>query len=283
MSALSGLARSNPQHLRELLTLTDRISKENPTGRLASETAYFAIQGFVLGARLEDMPEERRHLGTRERYEAFLEDYPKSVRAPLIGASLVRTLVAMSEVDEAAKWVKRMRDQYPDHSATRRAEGELSLAQALGKPYTFEHTMPDGKKLRTGDYSGNVLILHFWASWNEEAVKAIPELVRLYAELEGRGLRIVGVNVDSDRKQADEAIERLAMTWPQFFDKKGFRSEVIIRSGVVRIPSYLVIDRKGVLHSTDPGDGLSEMVRRLVAAPSAAPTSGKAGDKKAEP
>ena len=270
LTSLSGLARTEPRYLQELLSLTEQVAKENPQGRLASENAFYAIQAFTLGARFEEMPEEHRFKGMRERYEAFLEDYPNSKRAPTIAASLTRNLLALNEVKEAEKWVKKLREQHPDHSATRRAEGELLRARAVGKPFRFEHTTADGKTLRTADYLGKVVVVHFWRSRSDDAIKAIPDLLRLHEEFKDRGLQLIGVNVDSDRRWADMALQKYKMPWPQFFEKKGFRGEILVKNGVVRIPTYFVIDRDGILRSADPGDKLPNQIKELLAKPATA-------------
>jgi len=273
LTSLSGLARTEPRYLQELLSLTERVAKENPQGRLASENAFYAIQAFVLGARVEDMPEERRLLGVRERYEAFLEDHPNSLRAPTIAASLTRNLLALNEIDKAEKWVKKLREQHPDHSATRRAEGELLRARAVGKPFRFEHTTADGKTLRTADYLGKVVVVHFWRSRSDDAIKAIPKLLRLHEEFKDSGLQLIGVNIDADCRRADRVLQKHKMPWPQFFEEKGFRGEILVKNGVVRIPTYFVIDRDGVLRSTDPGDKLPDLIKELLAKPATAASS----------
>jgi thiol-disulfide isomerase/thioredoxin len=282
LTALSGLARTRPGYLQELLTLTEEIARQNPEGRLASENAYYSIQAFVLGARFEDMPEERRILGTRERYEAFLADYPESSRAPTIAASLVRLLLSANEIEKAEKWIERLRREHPDDPGTRRAEGELQRVKAVGRAFRFEHATPDGETLRTADYAGKVLVIHFWASWSEDAVKAFPELIRLHQEFKDQGLQLISINVDRKRKWADQTLEKYKASWPQLFDDRGFGSDILIKTGVVQIPTYFVIDRDGVLRSTDPGSKLHELVKELIAKPVKGKPKESASKKKEE-
>ena len=121
LAALAELARARPRYLEQLISFTDEIAEGNPQGWLASENTFYAIQAFVLGARYEDMPDERRLRGTIERYEAFLEDHPASSRRPVIWASLIRNLVAAGRIEHARDQWSKLRAQYPNHAATRRA------------------------------------------------------------------------------------------------------------------------------------------------------------------
>ena len=267
LDVYSGLAQADRRYVQELLVLTDSIACEKPQGRLASENAYYAIQAFVHGARLEDMPEERRLMGARERYEAFLEDYPESHRSPIIAASLVRNLLAQGEVAEAEKWVKKLHEVYPDHMALRRAEGELRRVQAVGKPFQLAHTFPDGATLRTSEYRGKVIVIQFWSAWNDTIIARLPRLVKLHEEFAPQGLQLIGVNLDRDRAQAESVVASNKMTWPQFFDSKGLDSELLVNLGIIRLPSYFVIDRNGVLRSVDDGSKLHDLVAELIAEP----------------
>ncbi len=279
LAALAGLSRVHSSYAGELLSLTEQIASEKPTGRLASENAYYAIQAFVHAARLEDMPEQARMFGTQERYVAFLEDYPDSSRAPVLGASLVRNLLAVNEVGKAREWLAKLQKRYPDSPATRRAEGEVRRVDSVGKPFRIDHKTADGKAFSTGNYTGKVVVVHVWATWSDEAMRALPLLGKLQEELKDKGLQLIGINVDKKRKLGERGVEVNHVTWPQVFQEKGLRDELPIKYGVARVPSYFVIDRKGVLRSIDPGDKLVEMVRELLAVtPGAEPEA-----KKAEP
>lgn len=55
------------------------------------------------------------------------------------------------------------------------------------------------------------------------------------------------------------------MPWPQHFDRKGFENDMLVATGVVKTPTYFVVDRKGVLRSIDPGDGMRDLVKKLLA------------------
>ena len=283
LRTLAELARTDPGYLRELLALTDKIGADNPTGELAAENAFHAIQGFVLGARLEKMPEEHRLLGTLERYEAFVEDYADSPLRPVIWASMIRNLIALERIERAEKESVSLHLAYPDHRATKRAVGEVYRATAVGKPYRLEYTSSDGKVVRTADYLGKVLVVHFWATWSRASMDGLPELITLHKEFADRGLQLIGVNVDKSRRRIDSALRDHDLSWPQYFDQKGLENDILVGSGVVKIPTYFVVDRRGVLRSIDPSEKLRDLVGTLLAEsrdqtqPTGSSTDGRGG------
>ena len=264
LTVLADLARLNPGYLEALLSLTSQIDRGTPGERLAAENAFFAIQAFVLGARVEKMPEARRLSGTRERYEAFLEDHPKSTRVPVVSASLIRILIALDEVDRARAVFDSLKRTYPDHKATRRAQGELYRAVAVGQPFAFSYATADGKTLNTTEYLGKVLVVHFWATWSEPSMTQLPELIDLYGEYRDQGLQLLGVNVDHKQAGIDEALQTHNMPWPQHLDLKGFENDILVATGVVIIPTVFVVDRKGTLRAINSGDGLRDLVKTLL-------------------
>jgi len=54
----------------------------------------------------------------------------------------------------------------------------------------------DGKPYGTGEFNGDLVLLHFWATWCRTCREEMPMLDELRADLEGQGLRVVGIAVD---------------------------------------------------------------------------------------
>jgi hypothetical protein len=264
LQALAELARTHPVYLKELLEETQRIAESDATGRLAEENAFYAIQAFVLGARHESMPEDRRSLGTIERYQAFLKDHPLSPHAPVIWASLIRSLLQTGQTDAAARALTGMQRLFPEHPATRRADGEVRLALSRGKTYTVEFPIPDGAPFRSTDHAGKVVVVHFWSAWSEPAVAGLKDLAALRERISASDLHLVGVNVDRSEKAFRHAVAAHQLTWPQYFDGKGVENDVLVKCGVTSVPTYLVLDRSGVLHVVRDGGELASLVERLV-------------------
>lgn len=267
LKALAELARSDQDRLDELLELTAEIDRGNPGPRLASENAFYAIQGFVLGARREKMPPPQRLAGTVERYEAYLTDYPRSERAPVIRASLIRNLLSLDQVQRARREVAVLERDHPDHRATKRATGELYRVDAIGKPFAFEYTTNDGKTIKARDYLGKVLVVHFWATWSPASRNDLLRLIELHRKHKGRGLQLIGINLDKSHEQIGKALDTLNMSWPQYFDEKGLDNDAFVSMGVRALPVYFVADRRGILRGISSGDDLPELIENLLAEP----------------
>lgn len=265
LKSLAALARLQPHRLNELSLLTRRLSEEKVEEPLASQSAYFAIQAFVLSARLESMTTQRMLTGSMERYQAFLQDYPSSEHVPIIRASLIRNFLALDRSQQAATEFKRLQRDFPQHSATRRARGELYRATSIGLPFQFSFKVRDGKTIRAEDYRGKVVLVHVWASRSKQAMGEMPELIRLHADFAERGLVLLGVNTDTTRSTFEKIVDQHGLDWPQHYNDKESDDDFLVAKGVVRIPTYFLVDRQGILRAINPSKQLKETVSDLLA------------------
>jgi thiol-disulfide isomerase/thioredoxin len=272
LPALAELARFREEYLAKLLELTAEISKSRPSPTLGAENAYYSIEAFVLGARNERMSEEKRLAGQIERYRAFLEDYPNSNRRPMVWASLVRNLLAVNDLEAARIEAEELRKAFPGQPAAARAMGEYRRATALGKPYRFVFQSTTGEEIRSENYLGKVLVVHFWAGWRKPAVDAMPTLLRLNNQFADRGLQFIGVNVDIARDRMDKILQQYPLPWPHYFDGKGLESDAVVAAGVLGVPTYLIVDRDGILRAFDDGTNFIPEIDKWLAVPAQSAT-----------
>src|SRR2546426_3872385 len=85
------------------------------------------------------------------------------------------------------------------HANTARAALISMTSEALtGKPVAdFEAETLDGKRIRFAELRGQAVVVNFFASWCPVCQAENPELRQLQADLTGRGVRFLGVLVDS--------------------------------------------------------------------------------------
>ena len=92
----------------------------------------------------------------------------------------------------------------------------------------------------------------------------LPDLIDLYGEFKEKGLRLLGVNIDHDRAAVDEGLGKYDVSWPQYFDGKGFENDILVATGVLNVPTVFVIDREGILRAINSGENLRDLVRELL-------------------
>jgi len=126
---------------------------------------------------------------------------------------------------------------------------------------------PREEALDLGALKGRVVYLDFWASWCAPCRESFPWMNRLQQQLGPRGLVVVAVNVDRERRDADRFIEAHEPRFRIVFDPEGLLAE---RFSVRGMPTSFLIDRDGHVQLRHEGfrladrEGLAREVGRLV-------------------
>jgi len=127
---------------------------------------------------------------------------------------------------------------------------------------------------------GEVVIVHFWASWCAPCRKELPRLDRLHGEMRGRGGRVVAVSIDRERGNAERFARARRLALPIVHDGP---DNLARRLDLRAVPLSIVLDRDGEVALTSRRSdaagiaALESAVRALLAAPVATrPSAGGA-------
>lgn len=121
---------------------------------------------------------------------------------------------------------------------------------------------------KLSDYTGQVVLLDFWASWCVPCRSSNRTLAQLYQAYHKDGFTIVSFSLDMDALAWQRATIADTITWPNLSDLKGNLSTQAARYRVRGIPKSFLINRQGKItriysgYSTD--DNLMETVKTLL-------------------
>ena len=108
----------------------------------------------------------------------------------------------------------------PDFKLTNRAGGETTLAGLRGQ----------------------VVMINFWASWCGPCRQEFPALDQIYAKYKPMGFTLVGINVESERADAERFLGTQKVSFPILFDPQ---NAVSGSYGVKAMPTTILVDRQG--------------------------------------
>ncbi|HRH95785.1 MAG TPA: TlpA disulfide reductase family protein, partial [Prosthecobacter sp.] len=112
---------------------------------------------------------------------------------------------------------------------------------------------------------GKVVLIDFWATWCGPCVAEIPNVLATYNKLHEKGFEIIGISLDSDKKELTDFIKDKEMPWPQYFDGKGWDNKISSSFGIRSIPAMWLVGKDGKLVSTNVRGQLEAAVERELA------------------
>ncbi len=121
---------------------------------------------------------------------------------------------------------------------------ELILDQA----YQFEIELPDGEIFNTNDYLGKVLLIDMWSTGCGPCYKMFPKLNEFYGKYSREEVEVLGVAMFDTVEMMNKVVEKHDLQWLQTnlpgsdFVWANWKS-----MGMVGMPTYLILDEKGVL------------------------------------
>lgn len=114
----------------------------------------------------------------------------------------------------------------------------------------------DGKDVDLDSFRGKPVLVDFWASWCVPCREQMPMLARLYGELKGKGLVLIGVSKDEEADKAREFLAKNHYDWPNVQDDKDeHTSEAWAAEG---IPKLALVDKQGKITFYRAGYGSHE-------------------------
>ncbi|CAN5905988.1 hypothetical protein BH11VER1_BH11VER1_07400 [soil metagenome] len=191
-------------------------------------------------------------------------------------ASAVKVLSSTEDIstqklsnDEWLKMAEAHLKAYPSQpyngAIEKKVSGIKMLAELQTKPLDLKFKAVDGRDVDLAQLKGKVVLLDFWATWCGPCVAELPNVLKSYEKLHAKGFEIVGISLDQDKAALESFVKEKGMAWPQYFDGKGWENEISTRYGISSIPAMWLINKKGIVTSTDARGSLEETVEKLLA------------------
>jgi thiol-disulfide isomerase/thioredoxin len=199
-------------------------------------------------------------------------------------------LQVFEKPDKAADMIKQIQTDFPKTkiaenadkilASIKEAKTEAEIAkkeeQAANKikaSLVEGATFPDfhvtdlaGKPLSISNDKGKVVLLDFWATWCGPCVAELPNVLKTYEKHHADGFNIIGISLDKEREKLESFIKEKNMTWPQYFDGKGWENKLSTTYGVRSIPATYLLDGNGKIIGKDlRGEQLEEAVTKALA------------------
>ncbi len=110
-----------------------------------------------------------------------------------------------------------------------------------------------GGTLSSDDLKGSVVVLNFWASWCGPCREEMPAFERIHRRYEGRGVIVVGVDVQDAPESARLFVKEVGVTYPIVQDL----DQTLLRAigDPVGLPQTYFVRADGTVEPADAGGG----------------------------
>jgi peroxiredoxin len=183
-----------------------------------------------------------------------------------LGRALLSESKDTEGIDELKKAVAM--DVRPDYK--KQAERFIENPRRAREPFIpdFSLTTLDGHYLSNDELAGKIVVLDFWGAWCPPCVASVGEMRRLASHFKDNpDVVILSISTDSDEGKLRDFIASHKMEWVQAWDQ---HHKVTAAFGVNSFPTYLVVDREGIMKRVEHGGGgnqigmVEEQVKNLL-------------------
>ncbi|KVP43072.1 TlpA family protein disulfide reductase [Burkholderia ubonensis] len=133
------------------------------------------------------------------------------------------------------------------------AEAATAPGDAVAQLWAAALTDADGKPATLASFKGQKVVVNFWASWCGPCVQEMPELVALSHEYRQKGIRFIGIGVDSGQN-VKNFLQKVKVDYPVFVS--GYAGADLARNfgnAAGALPFTVVIDEHGKIRETKLG------------------------------
>ncbi len=175
-----------------------------------------------------------------------------------------KALIGYGSVSEAKEVIKELR--IIDPRAANAFGKELGGTMGIGMLAPDFHTTDyKGNKISLSDYEGKIIVMHFWATWNDQCLEGFPNVKKLYRKFKGPNVQFIGISRDDQIDDLKGFVLQKNIDWPQIFEgmrHKGMMSKLY---EVHKIPIIFVLDQDGrVQYIGNSNEKITQIITTLI-------------------
>lgn len=155
-----------------------------------------------------------------------------------------KALLGNGRVPEAKDVIAELRIIEP--GAANAFGKELGGTMRIGMRAPDFHTKDfEGNPVNLSQYEGQIIIMNFWATWNEKCLQELPEIKKLYRKLKGTDVQFIGVSSDDNIDDLKGFVRQHNIEWPQICEEMRYKGMMSKLYDVNIIPIMFILDQKG--------------------------------------
>jgi thiol-disulfide isomerase/thioredoxin len=213
--------------------------------------------------RLTPDSSKEEFVAVERRVAEFLKEHPGDERQALMQYLQIQLTDQIDPEKVEPLLQKAANSDHPELVAE--AKRRLRVLELKKEPLELKFTAVDGRQVDLEKLRGKVVLIDFWASWCMPCIVDLPNIIAAYDRYQERGFEVIGISLDRSKDELLALSQEAKIKWPQYFDGKGWESELTRRFGVIALPTQWLVDKKGYLRTTEVYGNLNAEIEKLLA------------------
>ena len=209
---------------------------------------------------LERLPDIRDQVAAFFNYKTQLK-----TAGPEEEKAILQSVISFSDRSPIHFLRETAKDLVLKHRYNMRFEENRRKADLAEEAPAFMGTTMQETLVRFPLEKKKATVLFFWALWWEPAEKALWEMEEIHKSLSPKkDINCIGINLDSAKAIGQRYIENSHITLPVLWDKGYPQSGIAFDYGVHRVPTIVIIDKRGKIIARDiQGEQLKVFLDKL--------------------
>ncbi len=240
---------SYPQGLKKLKSLETKLAKQGASSDLLAYFQFHRMLAEYYGVTLADPKVDYAKSQAKwlEALEKFVDAHPKSELSAEALLQLAMESDMTGDSKAATVWYRRIVNDFPQSASVPKAKGAVNRLTSVGRTIALQGNAVRGGKVDLRQLRGKVVVIQYWNTSSPTCSADHLVIKDIYAKYGGRGLEIIGVNLDYTRDALLGYLKKNRLPWKQLYEQGGFESRLANEMGVITSPLMLLVDQKGIV------------------------------------
>jgi len=255
--------------IARLADLRARVTKANMKGQLVGYIAFREMSAEyankLVDLKADDLVKAQE--SWRDQLKKFVESYPTAEDTPDAMLQLAMLSEFSNKETEAKNWYTQLAKNHAEHPLAKKAMGAIKRLDSDGKPFQLTATtLGDNRPYDIRSMAGKVVVVYYWASWNQQCAADFFKLKNLVNTHGTKGLEVVSVNLDNAAAAAMAFLQRTPTPGTHLFEAPGgLESPLATNYGIMVLPHLFLVGRDGRVYShTVQTNSLEDEVKKLL-------------------
>jgi hypothetical protein len=249
-----------------LVALRDKVVKEQPGTPVAGYLVYTEVMADynvqIANPKKDGVTVQKELL---EKLGKFVQDYPQADSVPDALEQLGMISELMGEDGKAKNWYETFVKTYATHPKANKLKGAKERLDLKGKELELVGPLLNGGTLDVRSLKGKVVVVYYWASWNQASGDDLAKLKGLQTTYAQKGMEVVCVNLDQTADDAKRFLAGKTAPVSHLFEPGGLSGKLGEQYGILVLPTMFLVGKDGkVINNVEQMTTIEESIKKAV-------------------